>query len=247
LRRVQAEEVDRRLQGSREPIKAEDREERIEKLIARFKGNTVKERLFDGLYVPHICALFGIAQEMGLDDQVVTDRLALDGATLNRWPVVERFKQSEWDKRPMPPAPRMFLGLLILGLRREITDRELSDQLVSNAAAVSNAMRRTMGAIRDRELGQGFAMPSRAEFTFIHRLIFDAESGPFASDPLRTMGTEVGRRVLRRVGEIVRGLHGEQQRAGMDPLRMIQAWSMPFMLLWLGLSAIWDYHDEALG
>lgn len=210
--------------------------------IRRFESNTVKERLLDSFYVAPICALYQNAIEFGIDERLVDDRLDLNSVTLSRWPEI-RSRINDWNQNPKSPDPRMFLGLLILGLRKEVPEIELP----TNQLILSNAVRRTVGIIRSRECGKSFLMPRREEFCFIRYFFKHGGSPEFLHAPHIAFTTLSGKATLAKVIKISATLHSDLLQLGYeDVVRMLQNWAEPFVLLRIGLAAIWSHLDEVL-
>jgi hypothetical protein len=109
-----------------------------------YSNKIIKERLLDAMSAPNILALINKAGSIGgVDEGVVLERLGLDRGTPHRW-----------FKNEVQPHPRMFFGLLVRGLYKEL--QEAVPYLPDNGQIRWESISRTMGIIQDRELGQGF-------------------------------------------------------------------------------------------
>jgi hypothetical protein len=196
-----------------------------------YQSKVVKERLLDAMAVPNVLALIENARELDdLDSVEVMRRLVLDRGTPNRWL-----------RDAVQPHARMFFGLLVMGLRREIGDVSLP----GNRTVIWESVTRTMAIIREKELGGPRKRPKRADIACVRSLMRHADADLLA--PPRDESSWEADQVTELLAEVAdetrRSTRSGAVSAG-DVLAAVREWAVPYVLFRLGLFEEWRMLDE---
>lgn len=197
----------------------------------RYQSKIVKERLLDAMAVPNVLALIENARELDdLDSAEVMSRLVLDRGTPNRWL-----------RDAVQPHARMFFGLLVMGLRREIGDVSLP----GNRTVIWESVTRTMAIIREKELGGPRKRPKRVDVACV-RSLMRHEDADLLAPPRDESSWDAAqvRELLAEVAAETRRCTRSGQISAGDVLAAIREWAMPYVLFRLGLFEEWRLLDE---
>jgi hypothetical protein len=173
----------------------------------------------DSMAVSNIFAL--IEENRG-----VKTRLGLNRSTTNRW----------LTKKSQPHA-REFFGLVVVGLREELSELTLP----TLRTVMWDAVRRTLALIRQKDCQQGWRLPTWKEFASVREFHRHPKSNLLlgASDPLLVgdVITSVTRRLAQQFPR-------EQVWENASVKQAIVEWALPYVLFRIGLLDKWTFLDD---
>jgi len=191
-----------------------------------YRHKTIKQRLMDAMAASNISALLHHA---GCDEEEVAKRLVLHPKTANRW----------LNNEVLPHA-RIFFGLLVVVLRKEIDEVRLP----RNRVVAWEAISRTIAIIREKECGGDRKYLSREEFSCVRSMMRhphadELSPGNDEPDPILV------RDVVEGVADQTRmAFPGGMLRTHRLVKNAIDAWAEPYVLFRLGLLKSWEFLDD---
>lgn len=195
-----------------------------------FRNKMVKERLLDAMAAHNVDALVEHARKhAGIGDDEVAKRLGLHRGTPIRW-----------IKGRSQPHARLFFGVLVLGLRKEINEVSLPRR----KEVIWEAVSRTLALIRERECGKDYRRPRQEEFACLRYLMRHPWGGELALGKEEANLSHV-RKVLEDVGLEVNRLFPCGALGSLRAVKdTIDDWADAYALFRLGLPSDWEFLDE---
>lgn len=205
---------------------------------ATFRNRIMKERFMDALAVPNIIALIPhlpyttVSAHPKLDPKAGAEALELlgfDRATVYRW-IAYKTK----------PDPRVFFGLVLIGLQKEINEVSLPRR----KDVISDGVLLTVGITRSKECGQEFRLPTREEFACLRSVMRHPSGDVFLGS--RDRAAEEA--VLTDVAlEVRKSFPLGKIRSSADVYKAIKEWRLPYTLFRVGILQEWEFlNDEAV-
>jgi hypothetical protein len=193
-----------------------------------YRKKTVKERLMDAMAVPNIEALIEHARTHEAGGAL--KRIGLHPGTPNRWL-----------KHETQPHAREFFGLLLVGLRKEMSEVRLP----RNREVIWEAVSRTLAVIRVKECERDRRRPSHKEFSCVWWLMRHPSANEMVPDRSGPDQSRIEEMLADIACKTQKTVPGESVRAEEFVRQAIMEWAIPYTLFRIGLLNDWEFLDEA--
>lgn len=195
---------------------------------SNYRNRTVKERLMEAMAVPNILALVEHARK--LEPGGALERLGLHRGTPNRWL-----------KNETQPHAREFFGLLLVGLRKELSEVRLP----GNRQVIWEAVSRTLAIIREKECERDRRHPTREEFVCVWWSMRHPSANELTPDQSEPDLARIKEMFADVVHQTQKAVPGGVIRTTELARRALMEWALPYTLFRIGLLSDWEFLDEA--
>jgi len=187
---------------------------------SKYRNKVIKERLMDSMAVPYILALI---EHAGADADAVA-RLGWHRGTPNRWL-----------KNETQPHAREFFGLLLVGLRKEISEVPLP----TSRKAIGETVGRTLAIIREKECDEERRQPTWEELMCVRWFHRHPHSNTSLGNVFQITAGDVIEDVARKLSH--RFPLGAWTYAAVG--QAADEWALPYVLFRIGLLDGWEFLD----